>query len=53
MNPEHESIQENARVQESLEKAKVVRKRVVRYVQVGEPGTSVQVVAEYSQACRE
>ena len=34
VNTEHDSLQENARVQECLEKAKVVRKQIVRYVQV-------------------
>ena len=34
VNTEHDSLQENARVQECLEQAKIVRKQIVRYIQV-------------------
>ncbi|KAI5121154.1 hypothetical protein M0805_007152 [Coniferiporia weirii] len=36
VNPEHESVQENAKVKECIEMAKLSRKRVVRYIQLVE-----------------
>ncbi|KAL1697577.1 hypothetical protein GGG16DRAFT_41729 [Schizophyllum commune] len=36
VNPEKESLKENARVQECLEKAKTIRKQIVRYIQLVE-----------------
>ncbi|EJD03661.1 uncharacterized protein FOMMEDRAFT_82732 [Fomitiporia mediterranea MF3/22] len=36
VNTEHESVQDNAKVQECLEMAKLARKRVVRYIQLVE-----------------
>jgi LAS seventeen-binding protein 5 len=36
VNPQMDSIKTNVRVQECLEKAKLVRKQIVRYIQVNE-----------------
>lgn len=48
VNSDHESIQENSRVQECLENTKLVRKRVVRYIQVSEHELSfLSVIMRY------
>ncbi|TCD68095.1 putative actin patch assembly and actin polymerization protein [Steccherinum ochraceum] len=49
VNTEHDSLQENARVQECLEHAKVVRKQVVRYIQLVENEDMIGTLIETNE----
>ncbi|TRM65906.1 hypothetical protein BD626DRAFT_566549 [Schizophyllum amplum] len=46
VNPEKESLKENTRVQECLEKAKTIRKQIVRYIQLVENEEIIGVLIE-------
>ncbi|KAH8099290.1 hypothetical protein BXZ70DRAFT_290826 [Cristinia sonorae] len=49
VNTEHDSLQSNARVQECLEQAKVVRKGIVRYIQLVENEEMIGTLIETNE----